>query len=70
MSKCARCRKVEAELDTMWDRVRLFFFDFFKGDILDLSQQKYTQGFSDGYVTGRKHANEENLASLRLLNKV
>ncbi len=46
------------ELDTRWDRFRLFLFHLFKEDIIDLSQDKYTQGFSDGYVKGRQDMKE------------
>lgn len=58
MSKCSQCRKIDAELDTWWDRIRLKAFHLFHNDIIDLSQDKYTQGFSDGYVKGREHQKE------------
>lgn len=54
--KCSDCRKLEAELDGWWDRVRLWMFNWFKDDIIDLSQDKFTQGFSDGYKEGFKQA--------------
>lgn len=57
--KCSTCRKAEV-LDSPWDKVRMFFFHFFHNDIVDLSQDKYTQGFSDGYVKGREHEHESN----------
>jgi hypothetical protein len=57
MSKCSTCRKAEA-LDTLWEKIRYWFFTFFHQDILDLSQQKYTQGFADGYKTAFRHASE------------
>ncbi len=56
MAKCSVCRKAEEDLDSWWDKVRLFFFHFFHNDIVDLSQQKYTQGFADGYKVGGEHA--------------
>jgi len=59
MSKCTQCRKIDAELDSWWDRLRLKLFNLFHRDIVDLSQDKYTQGFSDGYVMGRKHEKED-----------
>lgn len=59
MSKCATCRKADV-LDSRWDKIRLFFFHFFHTDITDLSQDKYTQGFADGYVKGRKHQHEQD----------
>ena len=60
MSKCSSCRKVEAELDTTWDRVRLWMFHFFHSDIIDLSQDRYTQGFADGYKVGMEHARKNH----------
>ena len=56
--KCGTCRKVTAELDSLWDRLRLWIFNRFHTDIIDLSQDKYTQGFSDGWKTGFKNAQE------------
>lgn len=56
MPKCYTCRKEEADIDTWWDRVRLFFFYRFGEDVADLSQQKYTQGFADGYKSGWERA--------------
>lgn len=52
MRKCLTCRKVSAELDTHWDTIRLWFFNWFHQDIIDLSQDRYTQGISDGYKLG------------------
>lgn len=58
MSKCTNCRKADV-LDTRWDRIkRWFFYRIFSQQIIDLSQEKFTQGFSDGYVRGMKHAKE------------
>ena len=58
MSKCSSCRKLDSELNSWWDRIRLKFFNCFKGDIIDLSQEKFTQGFGDGYKKGREHERE------------
>jgi hypothetical protein len=56
MSKCIDCRKNEA-LDTRWERIRhWFFFKMFPRDIISFSQEKFTQGFADGYKTGFEHA--------------
>ncbi len=55
MSKCSTCRKADA-LDTTWEKIRYWFFGFFHQDILDLSSQKYTQGFADGYKEGYRVA--------------
>lgn len=58
MAKCSDCRKADA-LDTRWDRiVRWVFFRLFPKQIIDLNQEKYTQGFGDGYTMGIKHAKE------------
>lgn len=57
--KCATCRKLTDELDSPWDRIRLFFFHFFHNDIVDLSQDKFTQGFADGYKVGLLQGREE-----------
>ena len=69
MSKCSQCRKLDAELDTWWDRWRLKMFHLFHKDIVDLSQDKYTQGFSDGYKTGRVHQREANEEQMKLLSE-
>lgn len=58
MSKCTNCRKTEA-LDTRWERFsRWVFYRVFPQQIIDLSQEKFTQGFGDGYSKGMKHARE------------
>lgn len=55
MSKCNVCRKNDA-LNTRWDRIRYRLFLFlFPKDIIDLSQDKFTQGFGDGYMMGFDH---------------
>lgn len=58
MRKCLTCRKATEELDSRWDRIRQWFFNRFHQDIVDLSQDKFTQGFGDGYKVGFKHAQE------------
>lgn len=58
MRKCLQCRKVTEELDSWWDRVRLWLFNRFHEDIIDLAQDKFTQGFGDGYKEGFKQAKE------------
>lgn len=56
--KCTNCRKAEA-LDTRWDRIkRWLFICLFPQQSIDLSQEKYTQGFGDGYAMGMKHAKQ------------
>ncbi len=50
--KCSQCRKNDRELLTIWERFRDWCFRWFQQDIADLSQAKYTQGFSDGWVQG------------------
>ncbi len=51
--------------DSQWDRIRLFFFNFFHNDIIDLSQDKYTQGFGDGYRTGFLHGSDAEKERVR-----
>ena len=52
--KCIDCRNKDVELLTFWERFRnnLFYY-LFPQDIIDLSQNKYTQGFGDGLEKGR-----------------
>lgn len=57
MSKCHVCRDKEAELLTVWERLRNWVFvrgnyAFFPHDFDELRSEKYTQGYSDGYVAG------------------
>lgn len=53
--KCTDCRKNEA-LDTRWERIRRWaFFKLFPEEIINLSQEKFTQGFGDGYKKGCEH---------------
>lgn len=53
MAKCSQCRRASDLLDTRWDKIRLWLFHhLFAADITDLSQDKFTQGFSDGYKAG------------------
>lgn len=53
--KCTNCRQKDIELLTKWERLKDYlFYKLFPKDIIDLSQNKYTQGFSDGYKTGRE----------------
>lgn len=63
MSKCSQCRKADV-LDSRWDKIRLYFFHFFHNDIIDLSQDKFTQGFADGYKKGR--ADEKETSDKRM----
>ncbi len=58
MRKCLQCRKHTKELDSRWERIRGWFFNLFHEDILDLSQNKFVQGFGDGYKEGFARANE------------
>ncbi len=59
MSKCSRCRRDDKELTTLWETLRTWmFYKFFPLDIIDLSQEKYTQGFSDGLIKGQSWERE------------
>ncbi len=59
MNKCSQCRKMNKELLTVWERFRNWRFRRFAEDIADLSQDKYTQGFGDGYTRGRQSIQED-----------
>lgn len=53
--KCNNCRQKDIELLTTWERLKdWLFYRLFPKDIVDLSQNKYTQGFSDGFTKGRE----------------
>ncbi len=53
MAKCTNCRQKDIELLTRWERIKdWLFYRLFPKDIADLSQNKYMQGFGDGYRTG------------------
>lgn len=59
MPKCPQCRKIDKELLTRWEIFKNWCFrKLFPEDIADLSQDKYTQGFSDGYVRGMESGKE------------
>ncbi len=60
MNRCSQCRKMNSELLTFWERWKNWWFHFlFSADIQDLSQDKYTQGFSDGFIRGRQSIQED-----------
>ena len=65
--KCRDCRKRSREMDTKWERLRNWMFNWFKDDIIDLTQDKYTQGFGDGYKVGFEQSREyeENIEKIR-----
>lgn len=56
MSLCNYCRKIKT--DTLWEKIRMFFFRRFKKDIQDLRDDRYTQGIADGYKLGMERAKE------------
>ena len=69
--KCQSCRDKDAELLTIWERMRNWLFlrfnhIFFLQDFDDLRSDKYTQGYSDGYIVGteQEHKNQERLNNL------
>ena len=69
MAKCTECRKAEA-LDTQWERfTRWVFFRLFPKQIIDINQEKYTQGFGDGYSTGMKHANQNQELDVKTIKR-
>ena len=59
--RCNTCRKDKAETDsflTLWGRIKLFLFNKFHEEITDLSAEKFTSGFGEGYAVGFGHAKE------------
>lgn len=57
--KCPDCRKKDIELLSLYERFKSWlFYRLFSQDIADLSQNKYTQGFGDGYIKGRESEKE------------
>lgn len=57
--KCPTCRKNELELTSRWDRFKVWaFHKLFPIEVVDLSQEKFTQGFGDGYKEGFARANQ------------
>ncbi len=70
MTKCNQCRKNDAELLTRWERfTNWMFYRLFPKDIADLSQDKFTQGFTDGYIEGQKSMRKSlALVAKRLYN--
>ncbi len=52
--KCTTCRAKDIELLTRYERFKNWlFYKLFPEDIIDLSQNKYTQGMGDGIKFGR-----------------
>lgn len=56
MSICTYCRKIKP--DTLWEKIRGFFFRRFHKDIKDLRDDRYTQGIADGYKLGMERMKE------------
>jgi len=53
--KCQTCRDKDIELLSRYERFKNWlFYKMFPEDIADLSQNKYTQGFGDGFAAGKK----------------
>lgn len=66
--KCQSCRNKDTELLTRWERFRNWLFlrinhAVFPQDFDDLRSEKYTQGYSDGYIEGteKEHEHQESL---------
>lgn len=60
--RCIICK--EENEYTLWDKVRLFLFGFFKEDIQDLSEDKFTKGFGEGYAAGYDRSAKERMPAL------
>lgn len=67
--KCQSCRKDDAVL-TWWERLRFWCFQRFHQDILDLSQEKYTMGFGDGYKKACETKTKESTVVLDQLQAI
>ncbi len=69
--KCQTCRKNDVELLSYYERVKNWLFNqLFKQDIIDLSQDKYTQGFSDGFVGGRVAERKSMAKELKRMHNI
>lgn len=68
--RCRDCRKLSKELDTYWDRIRLWFFYRFKNDIFDLKNDGFTEGYGEGYLAGFKEAMSKNKETYKEIFKV
>lgn len=54
MAKCSVCKKAEV-VDTPFDKITEWLFrHIFPKHYEDLTEEKYTRGFGEGYVTGVK----------------
>lgn len=59
MAKCKTCRHNEV-MDTWHDKFcEWLIYKLFPKTLMDFQQDKYTQGFGDGYVMGRKHQQQD-----------
>lgn len=63
MAKCQTCRSQDDILLTRWERVRYWLYYHmnhacFPQDFDDTKSEKYTQGYSDGYLKGTDAARE------------
>lgn len=69
--KCESCRKENKELTTWWERLKYEVMKrLFSKDLVDFNQEKYMQGFGDGYKTGLKHAQVANRESKDLVERL
>lgn len=56
--KCSECRQHDV-LDTRWERIKRWaLYKMFPDQVIDFNQERYTQGFGDGYKRGFAHGNE------------
>ncbi len=70
MTKCEVCRQKDYILLTRWERVRYWLYfhintTLFPQDFDDTKSEKFTQGYSDGYIKGTEHQRER----YELINK-
>ena len=54
---CTACRKVP-EMRTRWEKFRAWIMHWFHEEMLEWGDEKFTQGFGEGYKAGHYHAKE------------
>lgn len=69
--KCSTCREKDVELLTSWERFRNWLFlrvnhTIFTQDFDDLRSEKFTQGYSDGYIAGTE---AQRLQTVRMIKE-
>lgn len=69
--KCETCRKTEVSLTSRWERFKYWIMKkLFSQDLIDSNQEKYMQGFGDGYKTAIQHGQEKIKESKELMDQI